>query len=559
MWQWQAFLQSSETRDQAIATNDFVVDNLQQAFLATTDANGNVVCTDPSGGCVPYNIFQRGPGGESLVSQDALDFILGPGVVNGSTSQLVWGGDIQANLGEYGLSLPTADGGVGLLLGIEYREDELEATPDLISQTPGGGFTGVGGADLPVAGQVEVAEFFGEVEVPLVSGKTFVEELTLRAQYRYSDYTAEGNNTGTDFDTDSYGYSLAWAPVDDVRFRAQYQRAVRAPNVIELFTGQNTNLPNLSAAGVNANGVQLFDPCASDAPIASLEQCARTGVTAAQYGTILDVISGQTQSITGGNPQLEPEVADTYTVGVVITPNQLPELSVSIDYFNITVEEAIQDGIPAQTTLDQCLATGSATFCDLITRAGSGTLAAGGFGVGFQQTNVNIAELETTGVDLQVTYNFNLSDMGTVRVDYAATYLDQLDEVPFPGGDPIECAGFFGNQCGTPSPEYRHRMIATWMTPWSIDVSATWRFFDETENDNPGEELETELDAVNYFDISANYQITDNLQLRGGVLNLFGEDPPVFSAAGPPLGNGNTYPTVFDTSTVAFASLKANF
>jgi len=558
-WSWSAFAQVSETRDQSIATNDFIVDNLQQSLLATTDADGNVVCLDQSGGCVPYNIFQRGPGGESAVTSDQLDFLLGPGVVNGSTSQTVFGADIQSNLGEYGISSPFSDNGVGLLVGVEYREDELDAQPDQISQTPGGGFTGVGGADLPVAGKVEVAEFFAEIEVPLVSDMTFVEELTLRGQYRYSDYTAEGNNTDNTFNTDSYGLSLTWGPISDLRFRAQYQRAVRAPNVIELYTGQNTGLPNLSPAGTNANGVQLFDPCASDAPIATLEQCARTGVTAAQYGTILDVISGQTQALTGGNPNLEPEVADTVTFGVVITPEAIPDLSVSIDYFNILVEEAISAGIPAQTTLDQCLATGDATFCGLINRAGSGTLAAGTFGVGFQQTNINIAELETTGIDLQVNYSFDVGDMGSVRLDYAATYLDQLDQVPFPGADAIECAGFFGNNCGAANPEYRHRAIATWMTPWQVDLNVTWRHFGGTDNDNEGETFETELDTVDYFDLSANYNITDNITLRAGALNLFGEETPVFTGAGPALGNGNTYPTVFDTGTVVFANVRATF
>ena len=558
VWAWSAFAQVSETRDQSIATNDFIVDNLQQALFATTDENGNVVCTDQSGGCVPYNIFQR-PGGQTAVTQDQLDFLLGPGIVNGSTSQTVFGGDIQADLGEYGVRSPMTDAGVGLLVGVEWRQDELDAQPDQISQTPGGGFTGVGGADLPVSGSVEVAEFFAEIEVPLVTDMTFVEELTLRGQYRYSDYTASGNNTDNEFDTDAYGLSLTWGPISDLRVRAQFQRAVRAPNVIELYTGQNTGLPNLSPAGTNANGVQLFDPCASDAPIATLEACARTGVTADQYGNILDVISGQTQALTGGNPNLEPEVADTVTFGVVITPEAVPDLSVSIDYFNILVEEAVSGGIPAQTTLDQCLATGDPTFCGLITRAASGTLAAGTFGTGFQQTNINLAELETTGVDLQVMYSFDVSDFGSVRLDYAATWLDQLDTVPFPGGDPIECAGFFGNNCGAANPEYRHRLIATWTTPWMVDVSATWRFFGGTDNDNAAGEFETEFDDVNYFDVTGTYNLTDNIELRAGVLNLFGEQPPVFTGAGPALGNGNTYPTVFDTSTMAFGAIRARF
>jgi len=392
-----------------------------------------------------------------------------------------------------------------------------------------------------------------------------IQELTLRGQYRYSDYEGKGNNTTSPFETDTYGMSLAWAPIDSLRFRAQYQRAVRAPNVIELYTGQNTNLPNLSSAGTNANGVQLFDPCASNAPIATLEECQRTGVTAAQYGTILDVISGQTQSLTGGNPDLQAEEADTVTFGFVWTPEFIEGLSVSVDYFNILVEDVISAGIPAQTTLDQCLATGDDTFCSLIQRAPRGDLASGTQGVGFQQTNINLAELETTGLDFQVVYDFDIGSHG-FRVDYASTYLDQLDTTPFPGGDVIECAGFFGNNCqGGPgqnsvSPEYRHRVVGTWMSPWSIDFGMTWRFFDEVKNDNTADTVEPKLDALNYIDLTASWWIMDGtIQIRGSLLNVLGEDPPVFTSAGPSLGNGNTYPTTYDTGTVMTLGFKWNF
>nr|WP_136249897.1 TonB-dependent receptor [Ningiella ruwaisensis] len=559
IWAWNAFGQISETRDQSSATNDFVIDNLQQALLATTDEAGNVVCIDQSGGCVPYNIFQRTSGGESLVTDDQLDFIQGIGIVNGETSQKIFGADIQANLGDYGIHSPFAESGIGVLFGVEYRKDELASSPDEISQIPGGGFTGVGGATTEVSGKIEVREFFAEVQIPLVEDAAFVEELTFSGQYRFSDYDASGNGVENSFDTDAFGLSLAWAPVEDVRLRAQFQRAVRAPNVIDLFTAQDAGLLNLSPAGVNSAGEQLFDPCASANPIASLEVCQRTGVTASQYGTILDVISGQTQAITGGNPLLDPETADTVTLGVVYTPSQIEGLSISVDYFDIEVEDAISAGIPAQTVFNECLETGDPTFCSLINRAPSGTLAAGTLGVGFQATNLNIATLETSGFDIQVGYSFDVSDMGSINLDYAATILDTLDTVPFPGGTPIECAGFFGNECGAPNAEFRHRFLATWSTPLDIDITATWRYFGGTDNDDTGDTLESEFDTVNYIDLTGTYYVNDNLQLRAGVLNLLGKQPPIYSGAGPALGNGNTYPTVFDTSTNWFVSFKATF
>jgi len=562
VWGYEAFAQVSETRDQSESQNDFVIANLDQAFLAVDDGTGNVVCLNAVAGCVPYNPFQR-INGETAITPEQIAWLHGIGLVNGSTTQTVFGANIQADLGEYNWQSPWADYGLRFLAGLEYRKDELSARPDEISQVPGGGFTGVGGATLPVDGQVEVDEFYTEFELPIVTGVVGVQELTLRGQYRYSDYDRAGNDTTSTVDTDTYGFSLAWAPIDELRVRAGYQRAVRAPNVIELYTGQNTNLPNLNPAGTNANGNQLYDPCASSAPIASFDTCANTGVTAAQYGSILDVISGQTQSLTGGNPFLDPESADTYTVGFVWTPGLIDGLSVSIDYFDITVEDAIQAGISAQTTLDNCLATGDPTFCSLITRNPvNGSLASGSPGVGFQQTNINIAELATTGVDFQVIYDFDFGNHG-FRIDYASTWLDSLSFVPFPGADEVECAGYFGNNCGGTlapvNPEYRHRAVFTWMSPWAVDVNFTWRYLTSVDNDNDSEELETKMDSVNYLDLAAVWQLNDNIQLRGTVLNLLNEQPPIFTGAGPALGNGNTYPVTYDTGTTMYLGIRLNY
>ena len=571
-WDWEAFYQYTRTDDTQVSKNDFVVENVQQAFLVTTDpATGDPVCIDPSGGCVPYNIFQRGPNGETLVTDEMTNFLQGTGIITGVTEQEMFGASAQADLGNYGISSPFTDLGVGFLVGVEQRKDSLTRDPDEIFQVPGGGFTGLGGATKPVAGEVEVFEIFSELQVPLVTDAQFAEELTFSAQYRYSDYETQGGSgtafSTNAFETDSYALQLAWAPTSDVRFRAQFQQAVRAPNVIELYTAQDVGLPNLSAAGTNVNGTQLFDPCASPAPIASLAACQNTGVTAAQYGNILDVISGQTQSIVGGNPNLQPETAETITLGAVFTPSFIDDLTISIDYFDIVVEDAVGTGASSQTILDECLATGDPEFCNLVSRASNGTLASGfGTNYGFIQTNLNVAELSTTGVDVQVQYRFDLEDVsaalgdwGGLRFDYAATFLEELDTIPFSGADPVKCAGFFGNACGTPSAEYRHRLMTTWETPWPAEIAATWRHFSATDNDNENETLETDIPAMGYLDLSGNYQVLDNILLRGGVLNVFAEQAPVFTSAGPPLGNGNTYPTVFDTSRVFFASVTANF
>ena len=561
---YEIFGQFSRTANETITSNDFVVANVQQAFLATTDADGNVVCVDQSGGCVPFNLFQRNADGSSLITQDQLDFIQGTGITTGQTQQIVLGANIQSDLGEFGIKSPWTDAGVGLLVGYEFREDSLESIPDEISQIEGGGFTGVGGATLAVSGQLDVHEVFTEVQLPLVTDQPFIRELVVSGEYRFSSYEVGNGETSNDFDTNTFGVEVAYAPVEDIRLRGQFQRAVRAPNVVELFTGQNSGLPNLVAAGTNANGVQLFDPCASDAPIATLEQCANTGVTAAQFGTILDVISGQTQSITGGNPDLDPEESDTFTVGAVITPSLVPGLIVSVDYFDISIDDAIVGGIDPQTALDECLATGDAAFCDLITRSAAGSLAAGGFGIGFLQTNINLAEISTAGVDLQIRYGFDSADFGfggwgDFSLDYAGTFLTEFDIVNFPGADVDDCAGFFQGPCGL-TPDYRHRLLATWNTPWNVSVTNTWRYFGGVTNQPaPDDPIDGSIGTEQYWDISANWAFSDNLDIRAGVLNLLSNQAPIITSAGPALGNGNTFPGTFDTGRFVFLGATFTF
>jgi len=559
-WDYEVFGQYSKTKDEDTSTNDFQIDRLAQAIDVVDDGNGNAVCFDPSNGCVPYNIFQRGAGGESLVTQEALDFIQGIGITTGETDQLVIGGNVQTDLSNYGIVSPYAkDSGVGLLLGVEYREDGLAATPDQISQRADGGFTGVGGPTLPVSGTLDVLEFFGEVEIPLVTGVDFAEEVVFNGQYRNSSYDVAGNGVTNSFSTDTYGLQLTWVPSSEVSFRGQYQRAVRAPNVIELFTGQSTGLPELGVAGQTPAGDTIYDPCSTATPVASAAACANTGVTAAQYGQVPDIISGQTQGIFGGNPNLSPESSDTYTFGVVFTPEVTPGLSVSLDYFDISVDDAIVAGLGSQTILDNCLETGAAVFCNLITRDGAGSLLPSGPGNGFLLTNVNAASITTRGVDAQVNYTFDVG-AGDVALQYAGTYLTDSDFTPFLGADTVRCAGEFVGQCGQPTAQYRHRAMGTWNTPVEgLNTTLVWRHFGGVDNDNiaGAAAVEERLDARNYFDLSGSWEFMEGFTARAGVNNILEESFPVSVSSGPSInGNNNTYPGVYDTGRFAFFGLN---
>jgi len=566
---YDVFGQFSRTKLQDISRNDLNFDRVQQALFVVDDGNGNAVCRDGQTGCVPWNIFGRSADGESLVTQEAVDFIQGVGIVVGQTDQRVVGGTISGDLGEYGFQSPLADGGVSALVGFEYRLDQLNRLPDDISQIPGGrGLTGVGGGTLPVGGQVEVTEVFMETEIPLINDMPFIQEWGLSGAYRHSIYNTKGIDpvsraeTTNSFSTDTWFIGSSWTPVDDIRFRVQFQRSIRAPNPFNLFLAQNTGLFNLSTGD---NG--LFDPCAGDfdpatetpEPQRSFEECQRTGVTAEQFGSIPDNAAGQFNSVTQGNPEVEAEVADTITIGAVFTPRAIPGLSIAIDYYDIKIDDAI-GSIPEQTTLQNCLDDGDPAFCNLITRDQFGSLFLDNSNFeGIQSPSANIATLNTSGLDFSVKYNMDLDDIGLngwgrMSFDYQATYLDELSTVPVEGAARVECAGFFAGQCDAPNPEYRHRLLTNWDTP--IDgfrVTATWRYFGSTDIDgNAGTFLDESTGTQNYLDIVFRWQATENVGFRLGANNILDNNPPLNTSGGPPSGNGNTFPATFDVDRFIF-------
>jgi outer membrane receptor protein involved in Fe transport len=555
------FGQFSATEGTRISQNDLNYNRVQQALYIVDDGNGNPVCRDSSGGCVPWNIFERNADGSTAVTDEAAAFIAGVGIVTGETEQTVFGGTIEGDFTNMGIQSPMADAGLSGLVGFEMREDKLGRLADDISKISGGrGLTGTGGATLPIAGEIEVEEIFMEMSMPLITGKPMIQELGLTAGYRYSDYTTNGNGVSNSFDADTYFAGISWAPNDEVRFRFNQAVAIRAPNVFDLYVGINTGLVEL--APVNGDG----DQCSGPTPVATQAQCANTGLSAAQYGSVDPSAAGQFNLITGGNPNLVAEEGETTTFGVVITPSMIENLSVSIDYFDIEVSDAI-GSVPAQTSYDRCLTTGDPAFCANVTRDTAGTLhllneAPDGGLSGLSQQNVNVSTFATEGVDLNVTYMLDLNDMGSINFDYAATFLDTNYSVAIPGDDKVECAGAYAGPCGLPAPEYNHRFLATWMTPYDVNVSATWRHIGETDLyglDDPQGYLEDSMEERNYLDVAATYDYSENVQIRVGANNILGDDAPVTTSAGTGTGNNNTYPGLFDVSTYLFAGVTVKF
>ena len=507
--------------------NDLSTTRVIRALNAVNDGNGNIVCqsvvdgSDPA--CIPWNVFEEGavlPDGQDPVQ----GYIAVPLFATGETSNDILSGYVTGDLGEYGVKLPSADTGIQLVAGYEYRQEKLIFNPDIGFQSGDG--AGQGGATPPVNGSFAVDEFFFEAQIPLFEGYDLAQSVNLNLGYRYSDYN-------TDQTTDTYKGAFDWSFNDQIRLRASLQRAVRAGNLRELFQPQGLNLFDMNV-----------DPC-GEGGTATLEQCVNnTGLPASLFGAAsLNSPAGQYNFLQGGNPNVRPEESDTISFGGIWSPAFIDGLVVSVDYFKIEVEDAISNR-GQEFTLNQCLATGDALWCDAVTRApntGSLWLGTQGF---VTDTNTNIGKFEREGVDLQVGYNTPIGNMGDLDFSLVGTVLMTADTQPTPSSPVVECKGTWENgTCIGAFPEWSHTFRTTWLTPWNVDISAMWRYIGEVEDRTTNNR---DWPAYSWLDLSANWQVADSVVLRLGVNNALDKDPPISSDAGNAPGNGNVFPGFYD-------------
>jgi outer membrane receptor protein involved in Fe transport len=548
-WSFDAFLQWGQVVNQQEIFNYFDKTKLTNALDVVTGPNGQPQCrslaTNPT--CVPYNIWSLGG-----VTQAALNYMYAPGMQRGNTTQTVDGGTVTGDLGDYGVRSPWAKDGVQVLGGLEYRKESLSLFTD--AELTNFGLDGTGGPTLGVAGGQNFKEGFAEVNAPLIQDRPWAKLLNIEGSWRHSEISTGKSD-------DSYGTQVSWAPNDWGKLRGSYQRAVRAPNIIELFTPQGLNLFAMSS-----------DPCAGAAPTATAAQCARSGVTAAQYGNILVNPTVQYNTISGGNPNLAPELADTYTGGVILTPAK--NLVLSADYFNIRVQNEIGT-VPGGLAVTQCVETGNPAYCGLITRDQFGSLwqLPTGHVLG---TNVNIAQAKTVGWDFSGTYSYRLPSWGSLRAEFIGTALEKAVTTPLPGQPSYNCAGLAGPNCANtwsnPLPKWKHRASMDWVTPWNVNLRVQWRHIGPVDNEgtssspslnNPGlAPVDAHLESRDYIDLAGSWAINKMFTVRAGVNNVFDKDPPLQGSAiaGAPFGNNNTYPQTYDAlGRYCFINLTAKF
>lgn len=521
--------------------NDLNTNRLIDALNVITDPDtGEAVCASGNAGCAPWNIFTKGG-----VTQEALDYIATTAVSKGWTKTQVISGSMSGDLGDYGIKMPGAEDGVAVALGAEYRSESLAYEPDEVFAK--GLRAGSGGASPPIEGGFNVTEVFAEASVPLVQGANMAQDLTLELAGRYSEYNLSGGQL-------TYKAQLLWSPTNDIKLRAGYNRAVRAPNVVELFDPQGY--------GLGGNN----DICGGSEPEATLAQCQNTGVTAAQYGNILLNPAEQYNTFGGGNPNLSPEVADTYTIGVVITPEAIDNFSLTVDWYDIKISDVI-GVLGADDVIQTCANTGDAELCSKINRDSLGTvwLTQNGYTETFR---ANVGELHSQGIDVGMNYAADMGDTGTLRVDLKGTYLTKHNF-----SNPLtdyDCVGYFGGQCGTPMSTWRHKMRVSWDTSFDTTFSLSWRYTGSAEIDDASENVNlaspslmakweangiAKVAGQSYFDFAFAHDLTENVIVTGGINNLLDREPVIFPSFSS-TGYGNTYDT---RGRRLFISAKLNF
>jgi outer membrane receptor protein involved in Fe transport len=554
---------------ETIDRNRVIMDRFFAAIDVTTDANGNPVCrsaldgssppTTPfdiplfdtgfftfnpdDGSCVPANIL----GGPNSISSEAVDFITTTIHNKRVLEQTVINGFIAGDLADF-VSLP--GGEIGFVLGAEYRKESADAAFDplvrgVLPITTQDGNAGDLVSELDAfrqtslvfdpsslvqneGGSYDVKEVFAEVSLPILSGEKFFEQLSIDAAARLADYSTVGSAF-------TWTVGGTWAPISDIQFRGTYSVAIRAPNVNELFAPSQgaffrpndpcdqSAIDDLIAAG-NPNGAVRQANCAAD------------GIPAG----FTDPLSARFSGVTSGNADLQEETGKTFTVGTIIQPRFAPGLTLSVDYWNITIEDAIS-AVSAQDIVDNCYDSANFPnqFCGLFSRnTDPNSPQFNGFNF-LRQTQINFASLETSGIDVSGRYQFDI-DENQFTLSAGGTWVNNLDQF-FDPGEPTANDPELGE---LQRPEWAGSASLTWQRG---PVLLSWQTRYQSEQALRSVEIETAditygpngfADEVFLHDFSFSYEVKEGFEVYGGVNNVTNKKPFVTEQAFPvnPLG-----------------------
>lgn len=473
---------------------------------------GDIFAADVAA-CTPINLF----GGQFTQAQR--DYLLADTVSTGRIKQFVGSAFVSGDSSDW-FELP--GGPIGFALGAEYRRERNFYQQDPLVEAGYTFYNVIPTFDPPA---FEVKEAFGELRIPILANVPFAQELTISGAGRIADYKGA---TGTVY---SYNGGIDWAPVDGLRLRANYSRAVRAPNLVELFSPPGQNFATIA------------DPCSArnigTGSANRAANCAAAGVPTGYdfvYSQSLEIVSG-------GNPALREETSNSFTIGGVFQPSFVPGLTLSVDYYDIEVKNVIA-AVGAQTIVDQCYDSASLDnqYCALFQRNTTGAVGPRGE-IPFQilegsllQSSLNFASLRARGIDAELSYRYRFSESASVDTRVTYTHVFQRDDFLNPD-DP----GFADQQLlelGTPQDEF------TWNVDAKFgDVTVGYRmryigkqvlnayedFFsvDGREPENADYADRRFYPAVFYHNLRVGFDAGRDFNFYVGVDNITNRQPPL--------------------------------
>ncbi len=484
--------------------------SLDPATFGTTFTPG------PGSGCTPIDIF-----GEGHITQAQRDWINTTLIRRDKLQQQVVNGYLS------GRSTPLFElpaGPVSWVLGFEYRKESASSQPDpleLLADSLGEDITWYGQSKAE-RGSFNVKEVFGELSIPVLKDLPLVKLLTIDGAYRYSDYSTSGGNS-------TYKVGANWNVSNSVMLRGTYAHAVRAPNISELFE------PNVQTFQLLNDPCDISNVTAGKAPRQGNCTAALTTL-GVDPSTFINTTSAAVQGRVGGNASLQPETARTITGGIVLTPTAVPGLSMSFDYYDIKLTDAIEFFEP-QDIVDYCYDLPQPNdFCTLIHRNPSN-----GFIDSFQQIGVNVSRYITNGVDMTLRYHLDPArfgmerDIGQFDISLIGNRLYKLTFVQLATADPDPEAGSADNR----APKWQANFDLAWTyNRFTVNYGLQW--FSKTRRFTL-ERMAAEPDYVTpdlfYYpsrhtqDLRVEYAPRDGVSIYGGVNNITNQEPGVGSTA----------------------------
>lgn len=508
-WQWQAHGSYGKFTQDQVQENELNFLNIRHALNIQSDGNGGFECDDAdarAAGCVPLNIF-----GTGSITPEAANYIRYTGVLNQERTQQVWAASLNGEL------FQAPAGPVRAAFGIENRTDTQETVgdPDNIAE-----LTSLGHVPS-ITAEISATEIFGELDVPLIT-----DTLSLQLAARTADYSHVGNVL-------SYNIGASWQPVDDLRFRAQYSRSQRAPTITETFSPLRADGDTARDAcdDLMPDGSGVSSPVGSDtdfSAIVSANCLAEPSIQGffADPANAGDPFQAGTSVFApnGGNLNLKEETADTYTIGAVYTPNFIENLTLIVDYYSISLDDAI-GAVETQNVIDLCYTADSLNnrFCNLITRdATSGRI------VELQNILENLDNVTREGIDFTLNYEVAIPQVpGEFGFRLHGTHYLK-DELTFQSLDGVQVNNELG-EIPNPKDEFRARLR------WEYNdfrMAFTTRYRSGGVDDNTVEPTDNEYFKVGsqaYHDISASYTFRENPRVRlyGGIRNLLNDHGPL--------------------------------